>query len=217
MADTLALIFARNMFYRRQYQLILGALAISFIIIVILAWILLYLVKYPPTPVYFAADKAGRLIYEEPLTEPIPTQDVLEWAVEAVQATYSYDFINYRAQLQNAQKYFTSYGWIEYMRALTASNNLLALTNRKMVIIAQIAEPPKVVTTGVLGGAHAWKLEMTLLVTYWSPPFSNTSQFYNPLQVSMIIQRQPLLKSYKGLGILQLIGSITASSTTQSG
>lgn|SRR3990167_2469342 len=213
--DTLALIFSRNAFFRRQYQLALAAFFLSLIVIGVLIWILLYLISHPPAPFYFAADKAGRLIQETPLTEPVPTETVTAWATEAVQSTFSYDFINYREQLQSAQKYFTNYGWGQYMKTLTASNNLLALTERKMVIIAQLVEPPKVVTGGLLGGAYAWKLEMTWLLTYWLPPFNNTSQFYNPLKVSVIVQRQPLLKSYKGLGILQLIGSLETASTGQ--
>lgn len=214
MDDALVLIFTRNSFYKRQYRLALGAFVLSLFVIAILISILVYLLTNPQKPLYFAADKVGRLIHEQPLTEPnMSPEAAVSWVIEAVESAYSYDFINFRSQLQNSEKYFTNYGWNQYMKALEASNNLLALNQRKMVVIAKVVEPPKLITAGILGGSYAWKYQMPVLINYWLPPFNNKSHFYNPIEVSIIIQRQPLLKSYQGVGILQLIGSFGASST----
>ena len=128
-----------------------------------------------------------------------------------MQTAYSYDFVNYRAELQNAQKYFASYGWQNYMKALSASNNFLALTTRKYVVIAKVVAAPKLLVQGLLSGAYAWKFEMPVLVTYMYPPFTAESQFQNPLIVTVIVQRQDLLQSYQGLGVLQLIANIASN------
>ena len=214
--DALALVFIRNAFYRHLYYLILATFLLSIIVNSILIGVFVFLIRYPVYPLYFVADQVGRFVQTIPVSEPNMTlNEVMSWAVEAVQSTYSYNYINYRDQLQGAQKYFTNYGWTKYMEALTASNNLAALTQRKMIVLATAIEQPKLEITGVLGGAYAWRFQIPMLVTYLLPPYDGTAQFSNPLQVSVIVQRQPELQSYKGLGIIQVIGNMPSPSSTQ--
>jgi len=185
-------------------------------VIGILISVLAFLVRNPTNPLYFAADNVGRLIEVVPVSQPnMSTEQVTAWTIEAVQAAYSYDYVNYRGQLQNAQKYFTSYGWKNYMNALTLSNNLIALQQRKQIVIARVVEKPKLVTQGLLSGAYAWKFEIPVLVTYWQPPFDDKSKYSNALIVSIIVQRQPILQSYKGLGALQIIARLATTPSTQ--
>lgn len=213
--DALAAVFTRNAFYRRLHFLALAAFALSLLVIGFLIWVLIFVIKNPTEPLYFATDNVGRLVTIIPVDKPnMSTDDAAAWAIEALQAAYGLDYVNYRSQLQGAQKYFTAYGWGKFMSALTASNNLLALRDRKQVVLVQVVDQPKVLAQGILGGAYAWRFEMPVLVTYWEPPYNDKSKFYNPLIVNMIVQRQPILQSYKGLGIVQLIARF-ANSTTQ--
>lgn len=213
--DALMAVFARNYFYRRLYYLALSAFALSLLVIATLIWAIIFLIKNPTHPLYFATDKIGRLFQVIPVTRPnMSTNDVINWTIAAVQNANSYDYVNYRAQIQGAQKYFTNYGWNKYMSALTASNNLIALTQRKQIVIAQIVNQPKILAQGLLGGAYAWKFEMPMLVTYWNPPYDDKSKFYNAEIVSVIVQRQPVLQSYQGLGIVQFIAR-TATTANQ--
>jgi hypothetical protein len=55
-----------------------------------------------------------------------------------------------------------------------------------------------------------------MLITYLLPPYDDKSSFSNPLQVEMIVQRQPVLQGYKGLGVLQIVGSIATAAPTPS-
>lgn len=207
--DALIMVHTRNMFYRRKFRFTFGLYVLSLLVNLVLIGTILYLIKHPTEPLYFPADRVGRLIHVIPLTQPnMTTQDVANWTVEAVEAAYSYDFVNYHGQLQNAQKYFTNYGWRNYMKALQASNNLKALTERKFIVIAKVVAPPKLVLEGLLSGAQAWKFEMRVLVTYIRPPFSDKSRFSNPLIMTVVVQRQDVLQSYKGLGIIQIITNL---------
>ncbi len=212
--DALVMVHLRNGFYRGKFRFVLGLYVLTLIANIILFSIVVYLLRHPTEPLFFPADKIGRLIYVPSLQEANMTpQEVSNWVVEAVEAAYSYDFVNYRRQLQSAQKYFTNYGWQKYMKALSASNNFRALTERKFVVIAKVVEPPKLTTQGILAGALAWKFQMPVLVTYLRPPFndSQNAKFTNPLIVTVIVQRQNILQSYKGLGILQLIANIAVT------
>ncbi|EKD70568.1 MAG: hypothetical protein ACD_46C00488G0005 [uncultured bacterium] len=207
-------VFERNAFYRRQYLLVLSVFMLSVVVNGILIWMLYYVYRNPTQPIYFAADNIGKLIDVIPVNQPnMSTEEVTRWVTDAVQDIYSYDYVNYRSQLQSDQKYFTAYGWEKYMSALQASNNLVALKQRSMITIGKVVDVPKITTQGILSGAYAWKFQIPVLVTYWLPPFDDKSRFANAYQVTAIVQRQSILQSYKGLGILQLIGGAPTNVT----
>lgn len=210
--DPIQLILERNEFYKRLHFLALGVFGLSMFVSVFLLCILYYIYTHPVEALYFATDDESRLIPIVPVNKPNMSNDqVAAWTVTAVQKAFSYDYVNYRLQLQNAQKYFTNYGWNKYMEAIKANNNLLAISQRKMVAVATVAGAPKLVTQGVLSGAFAWKFEMPVLVTYMTPPYDDKSRFSNPLDVTVIVQRQSQLQSYEGLGILQMVANISAA------
>jgi intracellular multiplication protein IcmL len=207
--DALKLVFERNQFYRRQYFLALGAFALTVLVNIILFFILCFVYKNPPAPIYFATNNVGQLINIVPVTKPnMPQADTLNWAIEAVEHAYSYDYVNYRSELQSSQKYFTNYGWRNFIKAFQASNNLTAVTTRKLVVIAKVIGQPKLIAEGILSGSYAWKWEMPVLVTYWAPPYDEKSKILNPLTVTVIVQRQSTLQSYQGLGVVQMIGEL---------
>lgn len=210
--DALTLIFTRNVFYRRLYHLALATFALFIIIIACLSGLLFYIVSNPSQPIYFATDAISRLMKFVPLDRPnMSAEDVGKWAAESVEAAYSYDYVNYRSELQNAQKYFTNYGWRNYMKALQASNNLVALTQRQMIVRAKIIETPKLTKQGVLSGRYAYRFEMPVLVTYLLPPYDANSRFSNALNVTVLLRREPVLQSYQGLGVLQMIGTAASA------
>lgn len=215
--DALYMIVLRNEFYKKKYHSALGIFFLSLFAILVLVGMLVYLIKHPAHPIYFVGDTAGRFVQNIPLSDAnMPVADVTAWAVEAVEAAYTYDFVNYRSQLQNSQKYFTEYGWRNFMKGLQASNNLEALTQRKLVATAKVIAPPKLIKEGLVGQnkVHTWLFEMPVIVSYLPPPYDGKGKFDNPLIISVRVGRQDELSSYKGLGIDQLIGSIAQEPAT---
>jgi intracellular multiplication protein IcmL len=185
-------------------------------VIIFLSSVLVYLVRHPTKPLYFATDSIGRLIPIIPENVPnMSTKDVTAWVISTATSSLSYDFINYRAQFQSAEKYFTQFGWNNYMKAVQAANNLPAVKFRKMIVVAQLAGQPKIIKEGILAGTYAWQFEIPMLLVYMLPPYDEKSKIYNPVLVSVIIQRQPILKSYQGLGIVQLLVESSVSTSNQ--
>lgn len=214
--DALVLIFSRNAFYRRLHFLAFWAFVLSFIVICVLGTTLAYLLRNSNKPVYFAADDVGRLIRIVPINTPnMPLEDIMDWTVKAVESSFSYDYINYRQQLQSVQNYFTHYGWSSYIDALSLSGNLRALTLRKQIVLAKAIQRPTVINEGLLAGAYAWKFQFPLLVTYTMPPYDGSNEFTNSLIVSVIVQRQQILEGDHGLGIVQLISNLANSGSTE--
>ncbi len=199
-------VITRNLFYRRLHYYALAVLLIAIIVIGIMISVLFYITRNSTHPLYFATDNVGRLIKIVPVSQPnMSDDDVIAWVIEAVQAAYSYDYVNYRAQLQSAQKYFTEYGWNNYMAALKASNNLVALTQTKLVFDAHVVEKPVVIKRGIIPSMNtfAWRIQMPLLISYKKPPYADSIN--NSIFVTVVVRRQPILQSYKGLGIVQMI------------
>lgn len=212
----MVLVVVRNAFYKRLHFLALAVFMLLVVVVISLVGVVVYLLKNPTHPLYFATDDVGRLIQVVPVDVPNMTTDkVIAWTIQAVEAANSYDYVNFHGQLQSAQKYFTNYGWLSYMGALTSSNNLIAITQRKMIVLAQVVDQPKIIAAGILSGAYAWKFEMPLLITNWLPPYDEKSKFSNPVQVTVIVQRQPALKGDQGLGIVQIIENIATSQQNQ--
>jgi intracellular multiplication protein IcmL len=189
----------------------LCAFALALVVIAFLLSVLLFVYKNPTKPIYFATNNVGQLIDIVPVTQPnMSTEEVIVWATHAVEETYSYDYINYRRQLQKAQRYFTNYGWSAYIKALRASNNLVALKERKMIVIAKVVGTPKLINEGLLRGGYAWQFDIPVLVTYMLPPYDEGSGFANALDVRIIIQRQSVLQSFRGLGIVQIVSNFAS-------
>lgn len=203
--DALTMVFLRNEFYKKKFYTVLVFFILSLLGIGILSYMLHYLVKNPPHPLYFVADPVGRLIQEPPLDQPnMSLNDVAYYVVEAVQSAYTYSYVDYRDELLHAQKYFTDYGWRKYMNGLVASNNINAITQRKFIQVGTIVQFPQLTVQGHMGSVYAYKFTLPLLVTYWYPPYDDKSRFSNALRITVVVLRASLLDSYKGLGIQQM-------------
>jgi len=215
-SNALVMIFLRQAFYLQQLRLALGAVLLNLVLIAVLLGMLVYFVKHPVHPIYFATDNVGHLMVEPPVSQPnMNLPDVMNWAAHAVEQAYTYDFMNYREQFQAAQKYFTDFGWRQYMKGLQASNNLLALDEHKMIVVAKVVAQPQVLIQGILGSRYAYKFQMPMLVTYYEPPYDEKTKFSNPLVVTVIVERQKLSESDNGLGIVQLIAGLAIGNQQQ--
>lgn len=208
--EALVVVRNRNDFYRDSYRKVIGALLFSILIVVVLGCALVYLVTNPPTPRYFATSVDGRITPLVPLNQPnISQAALLQWANTAAISAYTYNFVNYRQALQAASASFTPDGWSAFMQALENSNNLNAVTAKKLVVSAVATGAPVILQQGVLNGAYAWRVQMPMLVTYQS-----ASQFSRQsILVTMLITRIPTLNSPEGIGIAQFVAEGTTAPT----
>lgn len=200
--DAVQLVQLRNQFYRDSHQKMVISLLLAVAIIVVLGMALIYLVTNPPQPRYFAITAEGQLTPMVPLSQPNISQPaLLQWANTAAIASYTYNFVNYRQELQAASEFFTPPGWRAFMDALNSSNNLTAVIAKKLVVSAVATGAPVILQEGLLNGVYAWRVQMPMLVTYQSA--SDFSQ--QSVTVTMLITRIPTLNSVRGIGIAQFI------------
>jgi intracellular multiplication protein IcmL len=134
------------------------------------------------------------------LDKPVDATQVLVFANEAAVAVYSYNFLDYRQNLQMASRYFTSEGWTEFKKALKSSHNLDAVVEKKLVISAVAQAAPVILEQGVSNGTYTWEVQMPMLVTYQSA----TQVSYQRITVKMSIQRSSTLNAGRGLAVSSL-------------
>lgn len=200
--DALTAVVLRNNFYRDGQRKMIIVLLVSMIINAILALILGYILLHPPAPKYFATSINGRITPLFPLNEPNQSDSaILQWANQAAIAAFTYNFVNYRSELQASSGFFTPDGWDQFLTALQESNNLDAVKAKKLIVSAVATRAPIILQKGLLNGSYAWRVQMPLLVTYQSA--SEFSQQNNV--VTMLITRISTLNSPRGVGISQFV------------
>lgn len=200
--DALTAVALRNNFYRDGQRKMILVLLLSMVANFVLASILLYIIMHPPAPKYFATSINGRITPLFPLSEPNQSDSaVLQWANQAAIAAFTYNFVNYRSELQASSGFFTSDGWNQFLTALQQSNNLDAVKAKKLIVSAVATRAPIILQKGLLNGRYAWRVQMPILVTYQSA--SEFSQQNNV--VTMLITRVSTLNSPRGIGIAQFV------------
>ncbi|AUH70738.1 protein IcmL (DotI) [Legionella sainthelensi] len=200
--DALTTVALRNTFYKDSQRKVVLALLIALLVNIILAFMLVYMITHPPAPKYFATSINGRITPLFPLNEPNQSDSaVLQWANQAAIAAFTYNFVNYRDELQASSGFFTPEGWDQFLNALQQSNNLDAVKAKKLIVSAVATRAPIILQKGVLNGNYSWRVQMPILVTYQSA--SEFTQQNNV--VTMLITRVSPLNSPRGIGISQFV------------
>ncbi|MFT3742031.1 MAG: type IVB secretion system apparatus protein IcmL/DotI [Gammaproteobacteria bacterium] len=196
--DALELVRLRNNFYRDGYRRVLGAVLIMALINLILGAALIYMILNPTKPQYFATTREGKLVRMYSLSQPIvSTSELLQWAATAATAANTYNFVNYRKEMQNASEYFTPTGWQAFQNELKNSRTLETVLSKKLTVSAVATGSPIIIEQGVQAGKYKWKVQLPILVTYES---ANT-KISQPSVVTMLISRVSTLETVKGIAI----------------
>lgn len=200
--DALTVVALRNEFYKDSQRKVLMALLIAILVNLVMASMLVYIITHPPAPKYFATSINGRITPLFALNEPNQSDSaVLQWANQAAIAAFTYNFVNYRDELQASSGFFTADGWDQFLTALQQSNNLDAVKAKKLIVSAVATRAPIILQKGILNGNFSWRVQMPLLVTYQSA--SEFTQQNNV--VTLLITRVSTLNSPRGIGISQFV------------
>ena len=187
-------VMLRNSFYQDHYRYAVLALLLLLVINGLLVVGIGYKLTHPPQSQYFAMTPDGRIINAHALTDPVQTDDfVLQWTADNVRQAFSQDYLHYRWQLQQVADSFTPNGWHDFLSSMQKSNNLKTLVSLKMVSDATITKSPVITEKMVVGGHYAWKIQMSILLSY-----SNVNKSIpTPLNVTVIVLREPVKKLSK--------------------
>jgi intracellular multiplication protein IcmL len=202
--DAIKTVRMRNKFYQDGYRKLLGILLLLMLVDALLVGVVLFQVHDQPKPRYFATSATGRITPLYALSFPMVNQEqLLQWANEAVVASYSFNFLNYRKNLQQASEYFTPEGWRNFQAALKRSRMLETVLDKKLVVTAVATGAPIVLNRGPLEGHYTWKVQMPILISYQSA----SDHIQQPEVVTLLISRVSTLNTPKGIAIVQFLAS----------
>jgi hypothetical protein len=137
-----------------------------------------------------------------PMDQPnMSDADVLNWTTQAAQLAYTYDFKNYPKQIPMLQDHFTPEGWKAFSAALTKSNNLNVVQNRKLVASAVPTGKAVVVKEGVKNGLFTWRIQIPMMATYES----ESRLIKQNLLVNILVTRS---NNAQGIGISHFVAQI---------
>jgi intracellular multiplication protein IcmL len=198
----LELVRFRNYFYRDGYRKSMSALLLSLLVNLALMAIIVYQFLSKPAPVYFATQTNGSLIEIQPLTEPLIAQEtLLTWATRAAVTAYSFNFVDWQNDLNNAQQYFTATGFKNFVDALKASGNLDTVVAKRLVVQATVVDVPRIIQQGLIQGRYAWKIQIPMLVKYTSA----SENLRQPILVTILVARVPTTQYPQGIAIAQFV------------
>jgi intracellular multiplication protein IcmL len=202
--DALRTVALRNDFYRDNYHRVLMVFLISLVLNLGLGSLLYYLMTHPPAPKYFATSIDGRITPLVPMDQKNQSDaELLQWANTAAVAAFTYDFVNYREQLQAGSEFFTADGWNSFLQALQNSRTLDTVKANRLNVSAVPTSAPTITQQGALRiGAYGWRVQVPLQVTFQGGASYFSTKNY---VVTMLIQRVPSLNSPRGIGITSFV------------
>jgi intracellular multiplication protein IcmL len=162
----------------------------------------------PPRYRYVPVSTSGFVLPQVPMTQANHDDGyVVEWTIDAVTRLYSFDFLNYRAQLQDAQKNLTAEGWKTFQAAWQESNNFAAVEGNKFVLTAVPTGAGVITDQGEEDGVYTWQVKFPMLVTYRTAASERNGAkkegriISDPVTVFATVTRVGVFLNHTGLGI----------------
>lgn len=174
--------------------LLVGALCVSCVVIATLAWRLLS----SPVSVIAVTD-SGQIIRPQPLAKAFVTDSrVLSFSTEAIRASFSHDFVNYRDTFAQARSnYYTTEGGQSFAKAIDPILN--DLRERRLVMsVAPLKAPSLVRGPYLLGGRAVWEIQAPISLF-----LEGTQSRFAPQErlATLKIVRVDLSESPTGIGV----------------
>jgi len=167
------------------------------------------LIDRPPQFRYVLTNTDGKVFPQVPLGQPNhEDQFIVDWTIDAVTRLYSFDFVNFRQQFQEAQKNMTAVGWESFEQAMKVSGNFNAVIGNSYVTTAVPTGPGRVTKKGDIDGRFAWKVEFPMLISYRSSAKDAKGNFRvtnQPLSMTVTVIRQPVFLNPAGLGVRAIV------------
>ena len=195
----------RNGFYRDVAKKMIKVSIILAIALIVSIVLNVVQVLMRPKPEYFAITHDGRLIPMLPLSDPLVSEErVLSFAQQVAQASFIFDFQNYRAQFTNllSRQFYTKAGYASFQNAINQSTLLEKVISKKLVVSAVVPAAPVVTREWDDGPVHKWRIEMPLSLTLQGQEQSAGSM---ELILALVVERVPLVDAPAGIGVSQII------------
>lgn len=191
------------------YSIYRKLIALSFVtfvavIIAIVSTVQIYKMKVPPR--YIPLDVENRLLPTVPLDKPnITNGEVGQLALEAVKAINTYDYINWKEELEKTEIYFTPKGWNAYWDQFKLIGTLNTITSQKMIVSIEVTSNMTVPHQKVVNGIYTWLVEIPVKITYYAHKKDAAGNNVQTGKIILQIERVPTTINPSGAAISSYI------------
>lgn len=200
--DSYVLVTLRNKFYRDGYRKVALIFLLTILINACLGGLFFYKLTHPPAPKYFPTSVNGRIMPIAPLDVANQSDEALiQWATQAALATYNYNYLTWRQDLQAASQFFTDTGWNNFQQGLRNSRTMDAVASHKWIVTSAASKAPIISQRGILNGRYAWQVQAAVDVQLVGKDDFIDQSFL----VTMLIIRVSSLNAPRGIGIEQFV------------
>lgn len=159
--------------------------------------------KVAHPPVKYFATQEGRVIPLIPTHQPVLTvSQVSDFGAHTIREAFTMDFVHFKEQMSRVSAYFSEEGFKSYYQALTQSNVLAAVRDKKMNLAVMLA-PGVVRQKGPLSnGVYAWEIQYPVTLKLSGQTLSLPEQRFI---FSLFLQRADVREKPNGLEVTQLV------------
>jgi intracellular multiplication protein IcmL len=188
-----------NIFYRDYYHYFIIFLMVLIIVVICSVGFLLYELSHQRLPEFSAIQPKGQTLALQPYLEPNLLPDtIIRFASKAAVAAYSFDFVNYKEDLQLARPFFTDTGWQGYLNA--AQGLINTIVSSQLFVYGIVSGTPVIANQGVLpGSGFTWRIQIPFLVTYETATGPVNRNYF----IIVRVVRVPTSQNPQGIGIDQ--------------
>lgn len=185
-------------------KLVKGLLAASIAVIVlaIALAVCVYLVV-EKKPIILGQTADGRVTPLVPLSEPMVTAArATSFVSEAIQTTFTIDFVNYRAQLSSPslQRFYTPGAYNDLIAKITEKSDsglLNTILSGRYVTGVALRGAPSVTGAGMLNGSYQWEYSVPFTLTFTG---KNTTTSLD-MVATILLSRISTAESIDGIAI----------------
>jgi intracellular multiplication protein IcmL len=119
--------------------------------------------------------------------------------IEAIQTSYSFDFVNFDQQIEKAAYYFTPAGYDMFLKSLKENNVKEDLLKNKIQVSLLPLQKPVYINGGNFGNKEFWRYRLPVLVSY----YNGNKPVLKKMKIEVLILRVPAYENPKGLAIAE--------------
>lgn len=137
------------------------------VLIAVLVAAVYYLATHVPPVRTVGLTSDLRIVPLPALTDAtLSNAQITNFAAKAIPETYTFDFVNYKAQLQRAgNEYFTREGFESFAKELNSRGVLSRVKSGKFVLTTVVTSAPTIVAQGSAGDRYVWRIQAPVLLT----------------------------------------------------
>lgn len=186
----------------RSLRLALWALSVVLFMSLMLNFFSLYALRnWFPIKQFVWTQDARAVCEAVTLDQPnVSDARVRNMAADAAIELNSYDYLNWRRQIQNAMNaYLTTNAQRAYSSALNNSNTIKRVEQGYYTVSALLGnKPPRIAEQGVVDGRFYWKVEVPLVIYYRTPEVSKPE---SRVLVMTVVRVDPSFINPNGIAI----------------